>query len=65
MDSHPVAKHDVDQSSNEKGLDSSQLENGNVKDIYAGRLPPDPDAHLSVEERAAIVSFNPVDGGFL
>jgi hypothetical protein len=32
---------------------------GAVSHAYAGDLPPDPDAHLSPEERAAIVSSSP------
>lgn len=55
--SNTLAKHDVDQSSNEKGNLDFQLENGDTKDSYTGRLPPNPDAHLSAEERAAIVSI--------
>lgn len=59
MNSHPIAKHDVDQSSNEKGTIDTQLEKGD--NPYVGGLPPDPDAHLSVEERAAIVSLSNPD----
>lgn len=58
MASHEAAKQrDIDQSSNEKAGIDAQLENG-VGDQYPydGQLPPDPDAHMSAEEKAAIVS---------
>jgi hypothetical protein len=45
-------KTDISRSSNEKGGHSENLESP-VLDIHG--LPPDPDAHLSAEERAAIV----------
>ena len=50
-----AARQDSDRSSNEKALPQTQLENG-VNPLVAD-LPPDPDAHLSPEERAAIVGF--------
>lgn len=59
MASHEAAKQrDVDQSSNEKGGIDAQLEHG-VGDQYPydSQLPADPDAHMSAEEKAAIVSF--------
>jgi len=51
-------KHESDRSSDEKGtvthLDGQQ--EGYVNPLVAD-LPPDPDAHLSPEERAEIVRF--------
>ena len=51
-------KHESDRSSDEKA--THQHDNGNpeapVNHLVAD-LPPDPDAHLSPEERAAIVRF--------
>lgn len=55
MDTTHDPKHEVDQSSDGK-LSDSQLE---APHPYVADLPPDPDAHLSAEERAKIVSFSP------
>lgn len=41
--------------SDEKTLEDVNLE---APHPYVADLPPDPDAHLSAEERAAIVSFS-------
>ena len=46
-------KTDVSRSSNEK-VHAENLENPHLDN---NGLPPDPDAHLSAEERAAIVRF--------
>jgi hypothetical protein len=54
MVSPTVARHDIDGSSNEKIPKDNQIEN---QYPYDDHLPPDPDAHLSAEERAAIVRF--------
>ena len=34
-----------------------ELENGSLQDQSQYALPPDPDAHLSLEEKKAVVSF--------
>jgi len=48
--------HESDRSSDEKAVhDENRIETA-VNHLVAD-LPPDPDAHLSAEERAAIVSF--------
>jgi hypothetical protein len=56
MASHEVTKHDIDMSSNEKGQLDGQLEHGGDQYPYDSQLPPDPDAHLSAEEKAVVVS---------
>jgi hypothetical protein len=53
METKQDVKHDADRSSEEK------VSEGNIEapHPYVADLPPDPDAHLSAQERAAIVSF--------
>jgi hypothetical protein len=54
---HGAVKHESDRSSDEKiAHDESNI--GTPVNHLVADLPPDPDAHLSAEERAAIVSFN-------
>jgi hypothetical protein len=53
-----VAKHESDRSSDEKPLPKNEDQIESPVNPLVADLPPDPDAHLSAEERAAIVSFN-------
>lgn len=53
MESKGDIKHESDRSSDEKVV-AANLE---APHPYVADLPPDPDAHLSPEERAAIVSL--------
>jgi hypothetical protein len=53
MESKGDIKHESDRSSDEKVV-AANLE---APHAYVADLPPDPDAHLSPEERAAIVSL--------
>jgi hypothetical protein len=56
MEAPGVTKPDTDQSSNEKGILDTQLENCEGY-LHDSQLPADPDAHLSAEEKTAIVSL--------
>ncbi len=52
-----VVKHESDdRSSDENALPKHEDQIGSPVNPLVADLPPDPDAHLSVEERAAIVS---------
>jgi hypothetical protein len=50
----PAVKHDSDRSDDEKVAHQDEETNATVP--YTSDLPPDPDAHLSPEERTKIVS---------
>ena len=54
MDTKAAVKNDSEKSDDEKVAIGQDEENHEVP--YTSDLPPDPDAHLSPEERAAIVS---------
>lgn len=54
MDIPAEVKNDSGRTSDEKAVDNGHLEAPNP---LVADLPPDPDAHLSAEERAKIVSF--------
>ena len=54
MESKGDVKHESDSSSSGEKAVAANLE---APHPYVADLPPDPDAHLSPEERAAIVNF--------
>ena len=54
-----VVKNPESASDEEKAGVGHTQRAGVVPHAYTGDLPPDPDAHLSPEERAAIVSSSP------
>lgn len=60
MDHEKRSLNDVENSSNEKVPPPHQLENGmenvHLEKDAGGYSIPDPDAHLSPEEKAAVVS---------
>jgi hypothetical protein len=55
MESKDMVKNDSERSDDEK-IVTSQDEESNKAIPYTHDLPADPDAHLSAEERAKIVS---------
>lgn len=58
MENEKKVLNEAENSSSEKVIAPDQLENGVVAQKDPGGFAiPDPDAHLSVEEKAAIVSF--------
>ena len=61
-----VVDHNSDSSDHSPSHEKIPVEQGNFENLGRSELPPDPDAHLSEAERAAIVSFlvirNTVDG---
>jgi hypothetical protein len=55
MDAKVVVKHESD--SDEKGAFNTVEVEGNLQNLYIADLPSHPDAHLSIEGRAAIVRY--------
>jgi len=55
MDTKAVPKNDSERSDDEKVVIAQDEEKAGITVDHTRDLPPDPDAHLSVEERAAIV----------
>jgi hypothetical protein len=62
MENEKTTMNDIDNSSAEKVIapnhfDNDKMDSVNLEKDPGGFAIPDPDAHLSAEEKAAIVSF--------